>query len=307
MNLPKKLTIFLLAFCLCLTPVFPARAAASSITSSLYKSLNKKTLKKLQKRYSKQTAARMLKLLQKQEMTSLKNKINTYLKNNGLPASEWSVYVKNLNSDRSIYINKRRFTAASTIKLFTMGATYDKIQKKKLTKTSHIYSLLYSMITYSSNDAFNSLSGDYVGTDYINQFIKKNGFTSTAQYKGIGPSTHPYYTQTTSYGVNHTSAKDCGKLLEMIYDGKLVSKAASKEMLNLLKQQKLRSKIPAGIPSGITVANKTGEYENFQHDTAIVYGKKTTYIICIFSEDTVGANSYYHIQQLSRLVYNHLN
>lgn len=284
-------------------------ASSDSAISSVYKSLkkNKKLLRKLQRIYSKKTAARLTKILQKKEMTSLQEKITSYLENNGLPKNEWSIYVKNLDSDRTIYINKRSFTAASTIKLFTMAATYDKIKKKKLTKTSHIYNLLHGMITYSSNDYFNSLSGDYVGTDYINQFIKKNGFTRTAQYKGIGPSTHPYYTETTSYGVNRTSAKDCGKLLEKIYKGTLVSKSASKEMLSLLKQQRLRSKIPAGIPSGITVANKTGEYENIQHDTAIVYGKKTTYIVCIFSEDTIGANSYYHIQQLSRLIYNHLN
>lgn len=53
-------------------------------------------------------------------------------------------------------------------------------------------------------------------------------------------------------------------------------------MLNLLKNQKVRYKIPAGLPSGIVCANKTGETSSVQHDMAIIYGKKTNYVLCVF-------------------------
>lgn len=65
-------------------------------------------------------------------------------------------------------------------------------------------------------------------------------------------------------------------------------------------------KIPAGLPSGIKCANKTGENDSCQNDVAIVYGKKTTYILCIFAQtdEYSGVNG---IQILSSRIYSALN
>lgn len=104
-----------------------------------------------------------------------------------------------------------------------------------------------------------------------------------------------------------TSAKDCGKLLERIYRGTCVSKKYSQEMLNLLMHQEVRYKILAELPSGIVCANKTGETSSVQHDMEIVYGRKTNYVLCVFSS----GGSEYHLQngirKISSMVYNYLN
>jgi len=52
--------------------------------------------------------------------------------------------------------------------------------------------------------------------------------------------------------------------------------------------------------------NKTGETDNYQHDAAIVYGKKTDYMIVIFSmaNEYTGING---IKEISSIVYNYLN
>ena len=78
-------------------------------------------------------------------------------------------------------------------------------------------------------------------------------------------------------------------------------------MKNLLLGQTVRQKIPAGIPSGIKVANKTGETSSVQHDMAIVYGKKTDYVICVFSSTGNENYSVTRIRNISRTVYNYLN
>lgn len=77
-------------------------------------------------------------------------------------------------------------------------------------------------------------------------------------------------------------------------------------MLNLLLNQECRYKIPAGLPSGVKSGNKTGEIDNYQHDAAIVYGKKTDYVIVIFSmaNEYMGING---IKEISSIVYNYLN
>ncbi len=52
-------------------------------------------------------------------------------------------------------------------------------------------------------------------------------------------------------------------------------------------------------------ANKTGETDENQHDIAIVYGPKTTYILCVMSEDSTNAIA--NIRSISKVVYNYLN
>lgn len=115
----------------------------------------------------------------------------------------------------------------------------------------------------------------------VNQYLKQIGCTNTERHSTLHPSGTSFTWDGQS---NKASAKDAGMLLEKIYTGKCVSARYSKEMLNLLLNQTRRWKIPAGIPSGIKIANKTGENDQCQNDVAIVYGKKTTYIVCIFAE-----------------------
>ena len=79
-------------------------------------------------------------------------------------------------------------------------------------------------------------------------------------------------------------------------------------MLNLLKQQTRRTKIPAGVPSGVTVANKTGETDDVTHDAAIVYSRGATYILCVMGDvPGYGWNSAGNVKNISRIVYQYFN
>ena len=95
-------------------------------------------------------------------------------------------------------------------------------------------------------------------------------------------------------------------LLERIYKGTCVSKPASDKMKNLLLNQQRRVKIPAGLPSGTKVANKTGETSSVQHDMAIVWGPKTDYVICVLSSGLGEYSAIREIQKISARVYDYL-
>lgn len=242
-------------------------------------------------------------------MNDLKSQIKSIT---GKYSGTWSVYVKDLNTGDVVNLNEKAMYPASVIKAFVMASTFDQIKQKKLSYNSTVKSLLKSMITVSDNESYNQLvrlnssSQNFVkGTETVNAYLKKNGYTNTACHTTL----HPAYSSPVrdGKGSNTSSAKDCGLLLESIYRGTCVSAVYSKEMLNLLLNQTRRWKIPAGVPSGIKVANKTGETSTTQNDMAIVYGKKTTYVICIFSS---GVTEYYGIngiKNISRCVYNYLN
>ena len=140
--------------------------------------------------------------------------------------------------------------------------------------------------------------------DAIKPILEKEGYTETSVQHTLHPAASA---QESLGGRNMTSVKDCGTLLEKIYKGECVSKDASEEMLNLLSNQENTWKIPQGLPDGIKSANKTGETDQDQHDIAIVYGEKTTYILCIMSEGCPEETAVTNIQKISKIVYNYLN
>lgn len=238
----------------------------------------------------------------KATMTNLEKQLRSAIKGY---SGTWSVYVKNLDTNESICINNQRIYAASLIKLYAMGAAYDRIKQGKISESS-VSSTINSMITVSSNDAFNTIVRK-VGTSYINSWCKTNGYTGTNQGHGLSPSSNNYGLSNGS-GSNVTTVKDCGKFLESVYRGTCVSKSASAKMLKHLKGQQRRSKIPAGVPSGVTVANKTGETDDTTHDAAIVYSKGADYIICVMANVPGSAwSASGNITKLSRIAYNYFN
>lgn len=259
-----------------------------------------------------QAASKTKKAKAQAKMTRLQKQVTSYIKKscpisaNGQSSSTaWSVYVKDLKTGAKFSINDKSFFSASTIKLYAMATAYDQAKKGKLNLTPYLESQIRSMINVSSNEAFNNLVYNYLGSGTINKFCKANGFKKTQQYTPCGSGNSAAIAGVNK--ANLTSAANCGKLLEKIYLGKLVSKSASKKMLSYLRSQTIRTKIPQGVPYGIQTANKTGESGTIQNDTAIVYGKKTTYVICIFTNTNNPSKAISCIQQISRMVYNALN
>ena len=209
----------------------------------------------------------------------------------------WSIYVKDLKSGISLTINDQPQDSASLIKLYIAGAVLEKIQHQELEETETIDLLLSDMISLSDNEAANELvrylsdSHEHQdGMEKVNEFIEEHDFTDTWQYNGLEDSNLWYGDE-----VNITSVKDCGRFLEEIYDGDMVSHLASRQLEGYLLDQEITWKIPAGIPSEIKTANKTGEKDNTQNDASIVYTPYRDYIICVMAtnltdEDTAVEN-----------------
>lgn len=213
----------------------------------------------------------------------------------------WSVYVKDLKANKALKINNRKMYAASLIKLYAMGAAYESVRKGKL-KASSISGLLSSMITVSENEPFNTIV-QMVGKAKVNRWIRKNGFRKTKVVHDVGLAANSTIVRSGRKG-NTTTVVDCGKFLEMVYRGKCVNKRYSKLMLKLLKKQQRRDKIPAGVPSRVVVANKTGETDEVSHDAAIVYAKKAPYIIVVMVTDPGSAwTREEQIAELSSITY----
>lgn len=236
---------------------------------------------------------------EKKGLSKLKKKLNKELKGQ---SGSWSVYVKNLDTNEYLLINNKKLPSASLIKLYVMMTVCDEIEAGRLKESKSLNESLKSMITVSDNEAANALTrkltkkGTFkAGIKKVNAYCRKQGYSKTKFLVEMGKSSPK----------NVTGARDCGLALERMYRKTCVSKAGSKKMLRLLKAQTRRGKIPAGIPKGVIVANKTGETSFAENDAAIVYSKGADYVIVVMSRN--GKNSVNEIKKLSKVVYEYFN
>ena len=156
--------------------------------------------------------------------------------------------------------------------------------------------LLHLMIAYSDNSATNLLIG-LVGTQNVDQLLDSYGLTKTRLYR---PTFRDGYAdvlpeEETEYGLGSTTPREAGTLLELIAEGKVVSRAAGDEMITLLTQQQDRAMIPRSLPfekDQILVANKTGWDEekhpdakglkgDVRNDAAYVKTSRARYVLAI--------------------------
>lgn len=175
----------------------------------------------------------------------------------------WAVSVMDLSTQAYSTVNAEvAMKSASVIKAFIMAAVYDKMVYPDGADTasaeyeSTLKPLLAKMITVSDNDAANELvrqlgNGDFAaGAAVVNEFCQEREYTSThlgREFLAKEPTDD-----------NYVSASDCCRLLSDIYNGTLVNEKADSDMLELLKGQTVKTKIPVGVPDGVKTANKTG-------------------------------------------------
>lgn len=224
---------------------------------------------------------------------------------------DWSVYVKNLDTQESLTVNDRPMNSASIMKLFIMGAVYRAIEAGELERTDEVVQLLDNTIRVSDNDSANRLlymlgDSDYeAGIRKVNEFIAAYGFSEmTIEYNGFNNDDVLFEEEK----FNQVSARDCGKLLEDIYRRSWVSRRVSNEVENMLLGQSTRYKIPAGLPEGVSCGNKSGEMDLTENDAAIVYADNCDYILVVLSGNWTNGNAAIsQIRSISELVYEFLN
>ena len=139
------------------------------------------------------------------------------------------------------------------------------------------------MITVSDNDAANTLVGYLGGGDSsagmtaVNNFCNEKGYSSTHMGRLLLASNQ--------YDDNYTSVSDCGHFLKEVYEGNQQSDAHAQAEFALLAAQTRRNKIPAQMPSGVSIANKTGELSDVENDAGIIYNSANDLILVFMSEN----------------------
>ncbi|NUO78712.1 serine hydrolase [candidate division KSB1 bacterium] len=132
---------------------------------------------------------------------------------------------------------------------------------KKLT----IRQLIEAMITVSSNLATNVLI-ELVGAKNVMNTLTELGIQNMLVLRGVEDG------KAYQAGLNNrTDAYALMQTMAAIAEERAASPIACREMIAILKAQKFRENIPAGLPDEVVVANKTGSITALDHDAAIFY------------------------------------
>ncbi len=155
------------------------------------------------------------------------------------------------------------------------------------------------MITISDNTATNMIIDRLGGIAKLNQRFRSWGLQDTVMRNLLGDFK----------GTNTTSSKDMVRLMALVANNKLLSSSSQKQALEILRNTRTRTLLPAGLGPGAGIAHKTGDIGFLIGDAGLIAmpsGKRYLagiYVIRPYN-DSRGRD---FIRQVSRLVYNYLS
>ena len=190
------------------------------------------------------------------------------------------------------------FVSASIIKLAILGTLLDQAQSGALSLDdsvtvgpsdivggtgviqasgaggSYTYRQLAAYMIQDSDNVATNLIIDAVGMSAVNEYASEIGLTQTALNRRM--------MDFAAGDENYTSANDVAHMLQLIYQGKLVSSDASEFALDLLKGQHDNAGLLEGLPAGSVFAHKTGTLDGVYNDGGIALDRNP-YVMVVLS------------------------
>ena len=192
------------------------------------------------------------------------------------------------------------FVSASIIKLAILGTLLDRAQSGALSLDdsatvgpsdivggtgviqssgaggSYTYRQLAAYMIQDSDNIATNLIIDAVGMPAVNEYASEIGLTQTVLNRRM--------MDFAAGDENYTSANDVARMLQLIYQGKLVNSGMSEFALDLLKGQHDDAGLLEGLPAGSVFAHKTGTLDGVFNDGGIVLDQ-SPYVMVVLSGD----------------------
>jgi len=235
----------------------------------------------------------------------------------------WGIYVKSLETGDEIAVGAdRRMETMSTIKIPLMVEAFEQIKAGKFKLTDKytfaqadsqpgtgtiqrldpgavmtVKDLLTMMIIVSDNTATEVLYRMVGGPDAVNRRMDALGMKNTramnipsrwfAALRAV-PSTEQFYRDGKNpFGLS--TPRETGRLLEMMERGTLVDKASSDLMLQMMRAQLYRTRIPRYV-TGYRIPHKTGDFLPYVgDDVGMLEAEGKTIIVSIFTGNHFGS------------------
>src|SRR2546425_4294065 len=210
------------------------------------------------------------------------------------------LFAKNLETGQEYSFNgDERVKTASTIKIAVMIEAFARVAEGRakwtdelvLTKAARysgsgilpelgdglrltLHDCVNLMMLISDNTATNMVL-DYLTTDAVNARMDSLGIKQTRIMRRVGSggdSKEGKLEENKRFGLGATTPHEMVQIMEKLDRGEVISQAASKEMLDLMKREQARYAI--GRITSDPMASKYGALDRLRSCVAIVYSKK---------------------------------
>jgi beta-lactamase class A len=223
------------------------------------------------------------------------------------------IYAKNLDTGKEYSLRgDEQVRTASTIKLPIMTEVFRQVADGKLkwadeiilTKASttggsgilsefseglkiDLKTATHLMIVLSDNTATNVVL-EKVSSNAVNDHMAELGLNDTLSLRKIGGGGDAKaYDEPVNklFGIGRSSPKDMVRLLEMLERGEVVSRAASAEMIAILRRQQYKDGLGRNALDTVPVASKSGSLDRLRSDVGIVYTRRGRIAMAITVDD----------------------
>jgi beta-lactamase class A len=217
------------------------------------------------------------------------------------------VFVKDLRTGKTISINADTiYPTASMVKIPILIGIMDKINRGELKFHDEIMyrdSLLYAgvdilgsfrdsqkielskvvmlMLTMSDNTASLWLQWLAGKGTRINELMDSLGY----KYTRVNSRTPGRETDRSVFGWGQSTPREMADIMERIFNGEIVSKAASDRMLRGLNRNYFDQVSTSQIPPYATIFSKNGAVNQTRNEVLFVQGKKARYVFCVMSKN----------------------
>ncbi len=227
------------------------------------------------------------------------------------------LFAKNLETGKTYsFEGDERVRTASTIKIAVMVEAFGRVAEGRakwtdelvLTKAARyggsgvlpeladglrltLRDCVNLMMLISDNTATNMVL-DYLTTDAVNARMNSLGFKSTRIMRRIGSggeSKEGKDADNKRFGLGATTPHEMVEILAKLDRGEIISAAASKEMLDLMKREQARYAIGRTI-ADVPMASKYGALDHLRSCVALVYSKRGKIAIAITVDDMPEVN-----------------
>jgi beta-lactamase class A len=236
------------------------------------------------------------------------DKIQNELKN--FSGKVW-IYAKNLDTGKDYGLRAdEQVRTASTIKLPIMTEVFRQVAQGKINWTDEftlkgkqggsgvlgefsdgakidLRTATNLMIVVSDNTATNLIL-DKISSNSVNDFMDTLGLKQTRSLRKIGGGGDAKaYDEPLNklFGIGVSSPRDMVKLFEMLERGEVVSREASKEMLDILRRQQYKDGIGRNLLDTIPSASKSGSLDRLRSDVGIIYTRRGRIAMAITVDD----------------------
>jgi beta-lactamase class A len=174
----------------------------------------------------------------------------------------------------------------------------------RIGEAESIRELTRLMIVRSSNLASNILLEKF-GIARVDAFLKELGIADMTVIRGLEDK------KAYRLNINNSaSARSSTFMMRLIAEGKVVSKEACDEIIQIMLGQEFNESIPALLPPSVKVAHKTGWTGSFFHDTGIVFPQnRKPYALTIFTRGFPEDNeneAHNCMAQISKIIYDEI-